>query len=107
PPKAAGPGRHCARPALPAEDAAAWDAFHAAIVKDLDPGSVLEAEMADRVALQLWRLRRVPRYEAETDLERVVRYEGHLSRQLNQALRLLRQFKDERRAREAERTAAT
>jgi hypothetical protein len=88
------------RPILPGEDAAAWDAFRAAIVADLDPGSALEAELAERVAVQLWRLRRVARYEAEMPLERVLRYEAHLSKQLNQALQLLRQFKGERRAKE-------
>jgi hypothetical protein len=60
----------------------------------------MEGELAERVAGQLWRLRRVTRYEAEMPLERVVRSEAHLSRQLNQALQLVRQFKDERRARE-------
>jgi len=39
-------------------------------------------------------------------LERVVRYEAHVSRQLNQALQLLRQFKDERRAADADRASA-
>src|SRR5205823_4765629 len=29
------------------------------------PGSALECELADRVALQLWRLRRAARYEAQ------------------------------------------
>ena len=58
-------GLRSERPVLPGEDPAEWDAFLAAIVHDLDPGSTLEAELADRVALQLWRLRRAARYEAQ------------------------------------------
>jgi hypothetical protein len=58
-------GLRSERPVLPDEDPAEWDAFRAAIVGDIDPGSAIEAELADRVALQLWRLRRAARYEAE------------------------------------------
>jgi len=95
-------GLRSERPVLPGEDPQEWDAFQAEIVKDLDPGSTLERELAERVALQLWRLRRAARYEAQAEDEsallRVVRYEAHVSRQLNQALQLLRQFQAERRA---------
>ena len=58
-------GLRSERPVVPGEDAAAWDAFRAAIVADLGPANALERELAERVALQLWRLRRVARYEAE------------------------------------------
>src|SRR5262249_9783782 len=58
-------GLRSERPVLPGEDVAEWDAFHADIVSDLDPGSTLERELAERVALQLWRLRRAARYEAQ------------------------------------------
>ncbi len=58
------------RPVLPCEDADVWDAFHDGIVQELDPVGILERELADRIALQLWRLRRVARFEAKvgTDL---------------------------------------
>jgi hypothetical protein len=58
-------GLRSQRPVLPGEDAAEWDAFRAAILRDLGPGTTLEEELAERVALQLWRLRRAARYEAE------------------------------------------
>ncbi len=58
------------RPVLPIEDPAAWDAFHDGVVQELDPVGIFETELADRIALQLWRLRRVARFEATvgTDL---------------------------------------
>src|SRR3954468_4465311 len=58
-------GLRCERPVLPGEDAAAWDAFRADVVRDLDPASTLEAELAERGALQWWGLRRAARYEAQ------------------------------------------
>src|SRR5208282_3067461 len=58
------------RPVLPCEDPAAWDAFHDGVVQELEPVGILEHELAARIALQLWRLRRVARFEAKvgTDL---------------------------------------
>jgi len=58
-------GLRSERPVLPGEDASAWDAFHAGVVADLRPVGSVETELADRVALQLWRLRRAARYEAQ------------------------------------------
>jgi hypothetical protein len=58
-------GLRSERPVIPGEDPAEWDAFRADIVADLDPAGTLERELADRIALQLWRLRRAARYEAE------------------------------------------
>ncbi len=52
------------RPVLPCEDPAAWDAFHTGIVQELEPVGILEHELADRIALHHWRLRRVARFEA-------------------------------------------
>jgi hypothetical protein len=53
---------------LPAlgESAEEYDAFRAAVVDDLAPAGAgtVEAELADRVAVVMWRLRRVVRYEA-------------------------------------------
>ena len=50
-------------PAL-GESAEDFDSFRAAVAADLDAGGVLECELAGRVATVLWRLRRVPAYEA-------------------------------------------
>jgi hypothetical protein len=64
----------------------------------------VETELVERIALQLWRLRRAARCEVEAfaaddpdkALARVIRYEAHISRQLNQAIRLLRDLRIER-----------
>ena len=58
-------GLRSERPVLPGEDADEWDAFRHSIVADLDPETTLEQELVDRVALQLWRLRRAARYESQ------------------------------------------
>lgn len=54
--------RHLVLPAL-GETATDYDAFREAVVADLHPAGVVEAELADRVAGLTWRLRRVARYE--------------------------------------------
>src|SRR5205807_3049624 len=43
-----------------------WEAHRAGIFHSLAPEGHLEEVLADRVALQLWRLHRVARYEAGT-----------------------------------------
>ena len=53
------------RPVLACEDPAEWDSFKADVIRDLDPATTLERELAERAALQLWRMRRVAHYEAE------------------------------------------
>ena len=106
-----------------------WEANRAGLLASLAPDASLEATLAERVALLLWRLQRVARYERESIalaqerveedlrerrllsvwetgddatvadrmsrerllpdgpvLEKVVRYEAHLNRQLNQTL---------------------
>src|SRR5262245_63596420 len=50
-------------PVLPAERAEDWEAHRAGIVRSLAPAGALETELAGRVALCLWRLRRVAAYE--------------------------------------------
>jgi hypothetical protein len=40
-----------------------YDAFRSSIAADLNPVGALETELADRITLLLWRLRRVVRYE--------------------------------------------
>jgi hypothetical protein len=67
----------------------------------------LETALADRVALSLWRLGRIARYDAAVDgelpegggpadggdlLTKVIRYEAHVSRQMRQALLALEQL---------------
>jgi hypothetical protein len=78
-----------------------WEEFRFEIVDALGPVEALESELAERVASLLWRLRRVPRAEAEAiakprglirdvyyvlpdlaTLQAFSRYEAHLNRQL-------------------------
>jgi hypothetical protein len=53
-------------PVVPGEDPATWEAYRDAVVSDLRPVGVLETELADRVALLSWRLRRVIAFEVGT-----------------------------------------
>ncbi len=99
------------RPVLAGESAEEWDVFLVEIVAELLPATFTERELAERIALQMWRQRRAARYEvsAGTDaqLDRVVRYEAHVTRQLKEARKMLNELQAERRAREAmERRAA-
>ena len=55
--------RHLVLPTL-GESVEDYDAFRSAIVVDLNPVGAVEAELADRVGVLLWRLRRVTRYES-------------------------------------------
>ena len=57
-------GLRAASPVVPGEDPAAWEAYREAVVSDLAPVGMLETELADRVALLSWRLRRVSAFEA-------------------------------------------
>jgi hypothetical protein len=50
-------------PVLPGERAEEWDAHRDGIVQSLAPSGGLETALAERVALSLWRLRRVASYE--------------------------------------------
>jgi hypothetical protein len=108
------------RAVIAGEDPAEWDAFREEIVRSFAPATFLERELAERVALQMWRQRRAARYEAELvsavyddagdgegdeakqtrleqarllmkALDKVVRYESHIARQLKEALQLLRE----------------
>lgn len=53
-------------PVVPGETAEAWEEHRNGIVGALAPVGALEAELAGRVALLLWRLRRVSAHEAGT-----------------------------------------
>ena len=93
-------GLTAAMPVIPGvERPEDWEAQMRGVVASLQPVGRLEQLLAERVALQLWRLNRVVAYEQarlgrepggwllpEGDLQAVVRYEAHLGRQLYQAL---------------------
>src|SRR4051812_34729143 len=53
------------RPVLPGENPDEWDKFRISVVERFAPEDVVEAEQVERVALHMWRLRRVARYERE------------------------------------------
>ncbi len=57
-------GALTAAPLVPGEDVAAWDQHREGVVASVGPVGRLEVALADRVALTLWRLDRVARYEA-------------------------------------------
>jgi hypothetical protein len=93
------------RPVVPGESSDEWETHRRAIVEDLAPEGAVETALAERVALFDWRLRRVTAYEVATIAERhdtpiisarllphplaidkITRYEAHLSRQFFHAL---------------------
>src|SRR4051812_34571298 len=54
-------------PVIPGlEDLAEWEQHRSAVIASLDVDGYLETTLADRVALQLWRLRRLTRHEIQT-----------------------------------------
>jgi len=50
-------------PVIPGEDAGEWGRHYAGIVDTLAPAGAVESALTDRVALLLWRMGRVARYE--------------------------------------------
>ena len=62
---------------LPDEDAGAFARFRHDVIADLDPQDTLQAALAGRIALLLWRLDRAARLEAELFVH------GHLAGQRN------------------------
>ena len=129
-PRATNAARHgilANTPVVPGmETEADWQRHRDGILASLAPQDHLQAVLAERIALQLWRLARVARYEAdvttrereyaqrdaptsydpgasrpqkvrhtllrlalpqETELEKIQRYEAHLSRELYRALK--------------------
>ncbi len=98
-------GISSARLVVPGESATKWEAYRRAVVDDLVPTGPVERALAERVAAAFWRLQRVAAYEEAAiverqhlemasarllphplDIDKIVRYEAHLSRQLYQAL---------------------
>jgi hypothetical protein len=98
--------RHAVIPGV--ERAEDWEAHRAAVLASVAAEGALEIALAERAAHALWRLQRVAAYETHAlaerqalatsthdpvrfaprpeDVDKIVRYEAHLSRQLYQAL---------------------
>ena len=57
-------GLRATSPVVPGESAGEWDGFRAGVLDDLKPVGTLERELAERVALVSWRMRRVTASEA-------------------------------------------
>jgi hypothetical protein len=89
---------------VPGESPEQWREHREGVLIALGAKGALETELADRVALALWRLRRIAVHDAaatardldddgpEPDgglLAKVIRYESHVSRQMIQALNAL------------------
>jgi hypothetical protein len=53
-------------PVIPGESPEVWEAHRTGVLESLAPIGLLEINLAERVALLLWRLQRLARYEAET-----------------------------------------
>jgi hypothetical protein len=108
-------GISSSRLVVPGESSAAWETHCRTIVEALAPAGPIEMALAERVASAVWRLRRVAAFEeaaiaerhhlaAESarllphplDLDKIIRYEAHLTRQLFQALHELESMRAER-----------
>ena len=112
-------GLSTARLVVPGERRDDWTAHCRAVVEALAPIGPVELALAERVASVLWRLPRVTAYEEAAiaerhdlespsarllpspfDLDKIIRYEAHLSRQLYQALHELEAMRAQRRGQE-------
>ncbi len=109
-------GISSARLVVPGESFTDWETYRRAIVRALAPARPVETALAERAASAFWRLRRVTAYEEATlaerqhlelasarllphpgDLDKIIRYEAHLSRQLYHALHELEAMRAARR----------
>jgi hypothetical protein len=108
-------GIHSADPVIPGiERLEDWKAHREGIVTSSAPVGYHETELAGRMALLLWRLNRVNTYEqaeyaranaghadfrlpAGNELDKIIRYEAHLSRQYYQAKHELEVLQKQRR----------
>jgi len=98
------------------ESTTEWEMHRQGIVDALVPAGPVELALAERVATAFWRLRRVAAYEAAAiaerqhlatasarllphplDIDKIIRFEAHLNRQLYQALHQLEAMRAERR----------
>jgi len=108
------------RPVVPGEISNDWESHRRATVEALAPAGAIETGLAERVASVVWRLRRVTMYEEATiaerqhlpaasarllphplEIDKIIRYEAHLSRQLFQALHELESMRAARRGQPA------
>jgi hypothetical protein len=104
---------------VPGERREDWTAHCRDVLEALAPIGSVELALAERVASALWRLHRVTAYEEAAiaerhdlespsarllpspfDLDKIIRYEAHLSRQLYQALHELEAMRAQRRGQE-------
>ncbi len=104
-----------ARLVVPGESATEWEGSRQAMMDALAPAGPVEMALAERAATAVWRLRRVAAYEAASiaerqhlatasarllphplDIDKIIRYEAYLSRQLYQALHQLEAMRAER-----------
>jgi len=93
-----------------------WAAHCQRTLEALTPVGAVESALAERAAAALWRLQRVTAYEEAAiaerqalesasarllpspgDIDKIIRYEAHLSRQFHQALHALEAMRAERR----------
>ena len=108
------------RSVVPGESSTDWEVLRQTIVDALVPVGPVELALAERVASAVWRLRRVTAYEEAAlaerqdlatasarllphplDLDKIIRFEAHLNRQLYQALHELESRRAERRGESA------
>jgi len=101
---------------VPGESLTDWESHRRSIVDALVPEGPIELALTERVASAIWRLRRVAAFEDAVlgerqdlamasarllphpqDLDRIIRFEAHLNRQLYQALHELEARQAERR----------
>jgi hypothetical protein len=113
-------GLASARLVVPGEHPEDWAGHCRRMVEALAPAGPVEAALAERVASALWRLQRVTAYEEAAiaerhdleapsarllpgplDIDKIIRYEAHLNRQLYQALHALEAMRAERRGQSA------
>src|SRR5262252_8425467 len=109
-------GLASARLIVPGECPKDWADHRRRMLEALAPVGPVEGALAERVASGVWRLQRVTAYEEAAiaerhdleslsarllpspfDLDKIIRYEAHLSRQLYQALHELEAMRAERR----------
>src|SRR5713101_7917683 len=101
---------------VPGESSTEWETHRRTFVEALAPAGPVETALAERVASAGWRLRRVTAYEEAAiaerqhlatasarllphplDIDKIIRFEAHLNRQVYQALHQLEAMRAERR----------
>jgi len=95
-------GIYATDPVIPGERGEDWQAHHAGVLASVERANYLETLLAERMASASWRWNRVTRYEVTeftrankgsevfrlppaNELDKIMRYEAHLSRQFYQA----------------------